>query len=69
MLFTYARCRKAAFPFAVVASLFLFVLATSASALSYNNLIVFGDSIVDQGNTQATVLMMIGLLGLSSRRR
>lgn len=34
--------------------------ASSASALSFSNLIVFGDSIVDQGNTQAAVLNATG---------
>jgi len=36
------------------------LLAGPATALSFSNLFVFGDSIVDQGNTQAAVLAATG---------
>ncbi len=36
------------------------ILASGANALPFSNLIVFGDSIVDQGNTQALVVGAFG---------
>ncbi len=39
----------------LVSALLIALLASPAAALSFSNLYVFGDSIVDQGNTQALV--------------
>lgn len=46
--------------FTLIAVVGITLAASSASALSFSNLIVFGDSLVDQGNTQAAVLAATG---------
>ena len=43
-----------------VSVLSLFVASAASAALSYSNLFVFGDSLVDAGNTQALVLALTG---------
>jgi outer membrane lipase/esterase len=43
-----------------VLSLLLFVASASSATLSFDNLYVFGDSLVDAGNTQALVLALTG---------
>jgi phospholipase/lecithinase/hemolysin len=53
---SYARAFAARFGSILLSAFIALMLAAPASALPYTNLIVFGDSIVDQGNTQAAAI-------------
>lgn len=53
---SYARAFAVRFGSSLLSASIALMLAAPASALPYTNLIVFGDRIVDQGNTQAAAI-------------